>query len=85
MAARDTGEENSFKAWHRQHPAIEIKDGDAISDNGQEVYNILKQKGLKNLLYMGVHTNMCVLGRSFAIKAMVSVRTIQRRIGSRSH
>ena len=67
----DTGEENSFKAWHRQHPVIEIKDGDAISDNGQEVYNILKQKGIKNLLYMGVHTNMCVLGRSFAIKAMV--------------
>lgn len=67
----DTGEENGFKAWHRQHPAIEIKDGDAISDNGQEVYNILVQKGIKNLLYMGVHTNMCVLGRSFAIKAMV--------------
>ena len=67
----DTGEENSFKAWHRQHPAIEIQDGDAISDNGQEVYNILLQKGIKNLLYMGVHTNMCVLGRSFAIKAMV--------------
>ena len=67
----DTGEENSFKAWHRQHPAIEIKDEDAISDNGQEVYNILKQKEIKNLLYMGVHTNMCVLGRSFAIKAMV--------------
>ena len=67
----DTGEENGFKAWHRQHPAIEIKDGDAISDNGQEVYNIFVQKGIKNLLYMGVHTNMCVLGRSFAIKAMV--------------
>ena len=67
----DTGEENSYKAWHRQHSAIEIKDEDAISDNGQEVYNVLKQKGIKNLLYMGVHTNMCVLGRSFAIKAMV--------------
>ena len=67
----DTSEKNSFKAWHRQHPAIEVKDGDAISDNGQEVYNILAQKGIKNLLYMGVHTNMCVLGRSFAIKAMV--------------
>ncbi len=67
----DTGEENGYKAWHRQHAAIEIQDGDAISDNGQEVYNILMQKGIKNLLYMGVHTNMCVLGRSFAIKAMV--------------
>jgi nicotinamidase-related amidase len=67
----DTGETQGYKAWHRQHPAIEIKDGDAISDNGQEVYNVLKQKGIKNIIYMGVHTNMCVLGRSFAIKQMV--------------
>ena len=67
----DTGEEKSFKAWHRQHPAIEIKPGDAISDNGQEVFNVLTHRGIKNLIFMGVHTNMCVLGRSFAIKAMV--------------
>ena len=67
----DTGEASSYKAWYRQHPAIEIDDMDFISDNGQEVYNVLAQKGIKNLIYMGVHTNMCVLGRSFAIKQMV--------------
>jgi len=67
----DTGEEKSSKAWSSQHPAIEIKDGDFISDNGGEVYNVLMQNGIKNIIYMGVHTNMCVLGRSFAIKAMV--------------
>ena len=69
----DTGETaaDSFKAWNRQHPAIEIRDEDFVSDNGQEVYNILMQSGIRNLIYMGVHTNMCVLGRSFAIKAMV--------------
>jgi len=67
----DTGETDSFKAWKRQHPAIEIQDDDFISDNGQEVYNVLTQNGIKNLIFMGVHTNMCVLGRSFAIKAMV--------------
>ena len=55
----DTGEENSFKAWHRQHPAIEIKEGDAISDNGQEVYNLLKQKGIKNLLSTWASTPIC--------------------------
>ena len=36
----------------------------------QEVYNLLQQLGVKNLVILGVHTNMCVLGRSFAIKAM---------------
>ncbi|MCY4403080.1 MAG: isochorismatase family protein [Candidatus Poribacteria bacterium] len=67
----DTGEAESYKAWHRQHPVIEIDDADSISDNGQEVYNLLSHKGIQNLIFMGVHTNMCVLGRSFAIKQMV--------------
>lgn len=67
----DTGETNMYGAWHRQHPAIEIDNTDAISDNGQEVYNLLEHKGIQNIIIMGVHTNMCVLGRSFAIKQMV--------------
>ena len=68
----DTGEAESYKAWHRQHPVIEIdQEKDGISDNGQEVYNLMQQRGIKNLILMGVHTNMCVLGRSFAIKPMV--------------
>ena len=67
----DTGEESSFKAWCCQHPGVEIEDQDFISDKGKEVYNVLRQEGIKNLIFMGVHTNMCVLGRSFAIKQMV--------------
>src|SRR5437867_3023470 len=57
----------SYKAWSRQHAAIPIADPDVISDKGDEVYSLLKQKGIKNLIVMGVHTNMCVLGRSFTI------------------
>lgn len=60
----------SYKAWSRQHAAIEIAAGDFISDSGQEVYNLLAKRGIKNLLVIGVHTNMCVLNRSFAIKQM---------------
>ena len=67
----DTGETESYKAWRRQHAAIKIEAGDAISADGQEVYNILSHKGIKYLIYAGVHTNMCVLRRSFAIKQMV--------------
>jgi hypothetical protein len=63
-------QEKSYKAWISQHPAIKIGDYDGISDNGQEVYNLLQQLGIQNLIIMGVHTNMCVLGRSFAIKQM---------------
>jgi nicotinamidase-related amidase len=56
--------------WTRQHAAIRIDDADVISDNGQEVYNYLTEHGVKNIIYVGVHTNMCVLGRSFGIRQM---------------
>lgn len=68
----DTGEAPWYKAWTRQHPAIEIdQERDVISDNGVEILSFLRQCGLEHLLIMGVHTNMCILNRSFAIKAMV--------------
>jgi nicotinamidase-related amidase len=60
----------NFIAWKSEHPAIRIAPEDGVTDNGREVYNLLKQRGIKNLLVMGVHTNMCVLNRSFAIKQM---------------
>src|SRR5262249_9390263 len=59
-----------FKAWTRQHAAIPIAEADVITDKGNEVYNVLRQRGIHNLIVMGVHTNMCVLHRSFAIKQM---------------
>ncbi len=68
----DTGETPWNRAWTRQHPAIDIdEEKDGISDNGQEVWNFLIQKKIKNLIVMGVHANMCVLNRPFAIKSMV--------------
>jgi nicotinamidase-related amidase len=59
-----------FRAWTRENPALTIADEDFISDNGQEVYSLLRQRGIKTLLICGVHTNMCVCNRSFAIKQM---------------
>lgn len=54
----------------RQHPALTISGWDGVSDSGEEIYNYFKQEGLKNVVLMGVHTNMCVLGRSFGIRQM---------------
>ena len=56
--------------WTRQHKAIEILSGDAITDSA-EAYYLMKQRGIKNVIVMGVHTNMCVLGRPFSIRQMV--------------
>jgi nicotinamidase-related amidase len=60
----------TFKAWSREHPAIPVADDDVVSDNGAEVYSFLKQRGITTLFIMGVHTNMCICNRSFAIKQM---------------
>lgn len=57
--------------WTRQIATLEIMDGDAITDSA-EAYYLLKQRGIKNLIVMGVHTNMCVLGRPFSIRQMVN-------------
>lgn len=58
--------------WKRQIATITVAPEDAVSDSGQEVYNLLQQHGLTNVIVMGVHANMCVLGRSFAIRQMVA-------------
>ena len=58
-------------AWSRQIDTLRIDDRDAISDNGQEVYNLLTQRGIQNVILLGVHLNMCVLGRPFGIRQMV--------------
>ena len=56
--------------WRKQIDAIEIRDEDAISDSGAEIWNLLEQRGIRNLILMGVHTNMCVLGRPFGLRNM---------------
>ncbi len=57
--------------WTRQHEAIEIVDGDVVSDKGDEVYAFMMHEGLEQFVIMGVHTGMCILHRTFGIKRMV--------------
>ena len=56
--------------WRHEISTIEIKDGDAVTDNS-EAYNLMRQRGITNGIVMGVHQNMCVLGRPFSIRQMV--------------
>ena len=61
------------EAWKRQNKLIDIAEGDALTDNGQETYNLLEERKIENVILCGVHLNMCVLGRPFAIRQMVKV------------
>jgi nicotinamidase-related amidase len=66
----DPSPEASHEAWTCQHPALSITGYDGISDSGQEIFSFCRQLGIKNMVVMGVHANMCVLGRSFGIRQM---------------
>ena len=57
----------------RQHAGLDIIGFDGISDSGQEIYNFCQQEGIKNIVLMGVHTNYCVIARSFGIRQMVKL------------
>ena len=67
----DCEESTPGSPWTRQHAAIAIEEGDALTDSGDEVWNLLQMWRIETMLMMGVHTNMCVLKRSFAIRAML--------------
>ena len=58
--------------WTRQIKTIDIAEQDAITDNGQEVFNLLAERGIDRVLIMGVHLNMCVLGRPFGIRQLIA-------------
>jgi nicotinamidase-related amidase/type 1 glutamine amidotransferase len=60
----------AVRHFERQIPTLKIADGDAITDSVEAFY-LMKQRGIKNIIIMGVHTNMCVLGRPFGIRQMI--------------
>lgn len=62
----------NYRAWSRQHAALKIEDGDAITDS-DEAYHLMRSRGIENVVVMGVHTNMCVLGRPFGIRQLVKL------------
>lgn len=58
------------RPWARQIETIEVAAADAVSDRGDEIWNLLETRGIRNVVLMGVHTNMCVIGRPFGLRQM---------------
>jgi len=56
--------------YSEQIETLDIAEDDAITDSA-EAYYLMKEKGIENVIIMGVHTNMCVLGRPFGIRQLV--------------
>ena len=60
----------AVRVYHHQNDALDIEPPDAIAD-GFEAFYLMEQRGIENVIIMGVHTNMCVLGRPFGIRQLV--------------
>jgi len=55
--------------WTHETDYITIYDEDAIIENvAQEYINVLAFKGIKNVVFTGVHENMCLMNREFSIE-----------------
>lgn len=59
------------EVWHKQIDTVQIEDGDAITDSAEAIC-LMRQRGIENVIFMGVHENMCVLNRPFGIRQLVS-------------
>ncbi|MEZ6124764.1 MAG: isochorismatase family protein [Planctomycetaceae bacterium] len=59
------------RPWKKQADGITIdSEHDYISDQGDEVWNVLQNQGIRHVILTGVHTNMCVLGRPFGLRQL---------------
>jgi type 1 glutamine amidotransferase/nicotinamidase-related amidase len=61
---------NPKAPWKSEYDVLKMDERDAVSDSGVEIWNLLEQRGIENVILMGVHTNMCVLGRPFGLRQM---------------
>lgn len=57
--------------WLKQIETISIDEQkDYITDKGPEVWNILTSRKIDRVMLVGVHINMCVLGRPFGLRQL---------------
>lgn len=63
----------AVQMFSAQHPDIHMLGYDVVSDSGNEIYSYCQMLGIKNIAVLGVHTNMCILGRPFGIRSLVKL------------
>ena len=56
--------------WKSQIDSITITDQDLISDSGEVIWRVFAKRKIEHVILMGVHTNMCVIGRPFGLRNM---------------
>ena len=58
--------------WDGMHPDLIIGPNDWMPDTQAEVYALCQKYGLTHLIYVGFHTQVCLLGKPMGLRAMKS-------------
>ena len=62
---------NPKAPWKKETDLLTIDpDRDYITADGKEVWSILEDRKIEHVILLGVHLNMCVLGRPFGLRQM---------------
>jgi hypothetical protein len=56
--------------WDGMCPDLFLADNDFIASSTEEVYTLLKDLSITHVIYMGLHTNICLYGKPGALKYM---------------
>jgi nicotinamidase-related amidase len=62
---------NPKAPWKKETDLLAIDpDRDYVTADGNEVWSILEDRKIEHVILLGVHLNMCVLGRPFGLRQM---------------
>lgn len=56
--------------WDGMHSGLRVEDGDFMPNDVEALYSLARERGLRRLIYMGVHTQVCLLGKSIGLRNM---------------
>jgi len=56
--------------WDAMHPGLRVGPDDWMPDTREEVWAICRERGLTHLVYVGFHTQVCLLGKPMGLRAM---------------
>ncbi len=57
--------------WDGMHPDLEIHRDDLMPNAPEVLYAFCRERGITHLIYLGVHTQACLLGKSVGVSNML--------------
>jgi nicotinamidase-related amidase len=70
---RQDGHTPNNSGWDGMDPGLSIHPQDLMPNSRQSLYSICNAKGITQLIYMGVHTEVCVMAKDIGVKNMMAL------------